>query len=167
MFSKIIEKLIHKRLYNFFDTFQMLYSPQFGFREKHSTIHALLSLTESMKLSIDNGRFGCGIFLHLQKAFDTVNHKILLGKVEHNGIRGNVLKWFNSYLTKHHQYVVVNGHKSDSLPITCGVSQGSFLKPLLFLIYMNDLPVVSKVLQCYLFADDTNIYYDANDLITL
>ena len=103
----------------------MLYPLQFSFCEKYSTIHALLSLTESIKLSIDNGKFGCGIFLDLQKAFDTVNHKILPGKLEHYGARGNVSKWFNSYLTELHQYVVVNGHVSDFLPITCGVPQGS------------------------------------------
>ena len=167
VFSKIIEKSMHKPLYNFFDTFQMPYPLQFGFREKHSTIHALLSLTESIKLSVDNGKFGCGIFLDLQKAFDTVNHKILLGKLEHYGVRGNVLRWFNSYLTEGHQYVVVNGHVSDSLLITSDVPQGSVPGPLLILIYMNDLPYVSKVLQFYLFAGDTSIYYDANDLITL
>ena len=160
-------QLMHKRLSNFFDTFQMLYPLQFGFRERHSAIHALLSLTESTRLSTDNGKFGCGIFLDLQKAFGTVNHKILLGKLEHYGVRGNVLEWFNSYLTERHKYVVVNGHISDSLPVTCGVPQWSVLGPLFFLIYMNDLPYVSKALQFYLFADDTSIYYDANDLITL
>ena len=164
VFSKIIEKLMHKRLYNFLDTFELLYPLQFGFREKHSTMHALLSLTEAIKHSIDSGNFGCGIFLDLQKAFDTVNHKILLGKLEHYGIRGTALDWFQSYLSGRQQYVVINGHISDSLPITCGVPQGSVLGPLLFLIYMNDLPNVSKVLQFYLFADDTSIYFDANEL---
>ena len=157
VFSKIIEKLMHTRLYNFLDTFEMLYPLQFGFSEKHSTMHALLSLTESIKQSIDNGKFGCGIFIDLQKAFDTVNHKILLGKLEHYGIRGTTLNWFHSYLTGRQQYVIVNGHISDSLTINCGIPQGSVLGPLLFPIYMNDLPNVSKVLRFYLFADDTSI----------
>ena len=115
--SKIIEKLIHKRLYNFLDTFELPYPLQFGFREKHSAIHALISLSESIKNSIDKEKFGCGICLDLQKAFDTVNHKILLDKLEHYGIRGNVFNWFKYYLTERQQCVVVNGHMSDSLPI--------------------------------------------------
>ena len=120
-------------------------------------MHALISLKESIKNSIDNEKFDCGIVLDLQKAFDTVNHKILLDNLEHYGIRGNVFNWFKSYLTERQQYVVVNGHVSDSLPITHGVPQRSALGPLLFLAYMNDPLSVSKALLFYLFADDTSI----------
>ena len=141
---------MYKRLYQFLDSFEILYPLQFGFREKHSTSHALLCLIETIKHSIDNGRIGCGVFLDLQKAFDTVNHRILLQKLEHYGIRGNVLSWFQSYLTGSSLYVSVNGHVSTTLPIVCGVAQGSVLGPLLFLIYVNDLVSVSKVLKFYL-----------------
>ena len=158
---------MHKRLYSFLDTYEILYSLQFGFREKHSTSTALLSLTESIKLSIDNGKFGCGISLDFKKAFDTVNHSILLQKVEHYGIRDNALQWFKSYLNERSQYVTVNGYASEMLPITCGVPQGSVLGPLLFLIYVNDLPNTSKLLRFYLFADDTSIYIDSDNLSTL
>ena len=99
---------MHNRLYKFLEKFELLYPLQFGFREKHSTTHALLSLTESIKKSIDNGKFGCGIFLGLQQAFDTVNHDILIKKLEHYGIRGNVLNWLRGRF----QYVSVNGHSS-------------------------------------------------------
>ena len=127
---------MHKRLYNFLDTYEILYPLQFGFREKHSATNALLSLTESIKLAIDNGKFGCGIFLDLQKAFDTVNHSILLQKLEHYDIRDNALQCFKSYLNERSQYVTVNGHASEMLPITCGVPQGQSLVPYYFFMSM-------------------------------
>ena len=106
-------------------------------------------------------------FIDLKKAFDTVNHSILLKKLEHYGIRGVALDWFCSYLSNRKQYVSVNGHISETLQIRCGVPQGSVLGPRLFLIYINGLPNVSKCLTFYLFADDTNIYFEASDLFAL
>lgn len=87
-----------------------------------------------------------------------MNHKILLKKLDHYGIRGIANNWFNSYLTERYQYVYLNGESSEKKTITCGVPQGSVLGPLMFLIYINDLPNISKVLDFYLFADDTNLY---------
>ena len=87
--------------------------------------------------------------------------------MEHHGVRGIALDWFTSYLSHRKQYVSVNGHTSEYLNISCGVPQGLVLRPLLFLIYINDLPSVSKYLRFHLFADDTNIYFEAKDLKTL
>ena len=124
----------------------------------------MIEITEQIKESIDSGKFGCGIFIDLKKAFDTVNHDILLKKLEHYGIRGSMLKWFESYLKGRKQYVFYNGATSSIQEITCGVPQGSVLGPLLFLLYINDLPNISDKLQFFLFADDTNIYYESKHL---
>ena len=167
IFDKIIEKLMHKRLYEFLEQHNILFENQFGFRKNNSTIYALMEITEKIKESIDNGKFGCGIFIDLKKAFDTVNHKILLTKLEHYGIRNENLKWFESYLTDRKQYVFYNGESSDLRDITCGVPQGSVLGPLLFLLYINDLPNISDKLKFFLFADDTNIYFESNDLLCI
>ena len=157
-----------KRLYEYLDNLNTFYPLQSGFRRKHSTNHALTSMTESIKSTIENGNYGCGVFMDLKKAFDTVNHSIpLKKKMEHYGIEGIALNWFTSYLSNRKQYVSVNGHTSAYLNISCGVPQGSVLGPLLFLIYINDLPNVSEHLRFYLLADDTNIYFEAKDLGTL
>ena len=156
-----------KRLYEYLYNLNTFYPLQIGFREKHSINHALISMTESIKSTTDNGNYGCGVFIDLKKAFDTVNQSILLKKMEHYGIICIALNWFTSYLSKRKQYVSVNGDTSEYLNMSCGVPQGSVLGPLLFLIYINDLPDVSKDLSFHHFADDTNIYFEAKDLGTL
>ena len=148
---------MHKRL-------NILFQNQFGFRKNNSTSFALIEITEKIKETIDNKKYGCGIFIDLRKAFDTVNHEILLRKLEHYGIRGMAQNWFKSYLTNRKQYVSLNGESSELKQIACGVPQGSCLGPLLFLLYINDLPNISEVLHFYLFADDTNIYYEADNM---
>ena len=167
VFSKIIGKLVHKRLYDFLELSDVIHPLQFGFRKKHSTAHALISLTEKIKKTIDDGNYVCGVFIDLKKAFDTVNHDILLKKLEHYGIRSVPLEWFRSYLTNRKQYVSVCGNTSETLEITCGVPQGSVLGPLLFLLYINDLPSVSRKLTFFLFADDTNIYCESSDVVDI
>ena len=125
-----------KRLYGYLESHNILYPLQFGFRQKCSTNHALIQITESIRNSIDNNEFGCGIFIDLKKAFDRVNHSILLSKLNHYGVRGKAYDWFQSYLSNREQFVCINGHKSDSLSITCGVPQGSILGPQLCFCYV-------------------------------
>ena len=158
---------MHKRVYSFLEKFNLLYKLQFGFRSKHSTSHALIHMTEAIRSALDSGFVTCGIFVDFQKAFDTVNHEILLKKLDHYGFRGAVNDWFRSYLTNRKQKVVINGFESDSKILLHGVPQGSVLGPILFLIYINDLHHCIKFCTTYHFADDTNLLNISKDYKTL
>jgi len=155
--NKILEKLIFSRLYTFLESHKCLYSLQFGFRAKHSIDHALIDITENIRNALDNKYFACGIFVDLQKAFDTVNHNILLNKLNYYGVRGITNTWMSSYLSNRSQFVSISGFESETKAIDHGVPQGSVLGPLLFLIYINDLHKAIKFSKVYHFADDTNL----------
>ena len=158
--SKLYERAMHRRIYDFLENCNVFYELQFGFRKKYSTNHALLSIVEGIKDNLDTKKFGCGVFIDLEKAFDTVNHRILLSKLEHYGIRGVENDWFRSYLTSRMQRVRLDGVTSDYLGISCGVPQGSILGPLLFLLYINDMNKAVKNYIIHHFADDTNLLCD-------
>ena len=137
-FSKIYEKIMYKYVVNFLDINNILYHNQFGFRSSHSTNHAIITLVDKVAKALDTGKIVVGVFLDLKKAFDTVDHSILLEKLYTHGLRGNIYKWFKSYLSNRKQFVAYNGKESTKKYVTHGVPQGSVLGPLLFIIYMND-----------------------------
>ena len=140
----------------------MIYSKQFGFRGNHSTNHAIISLTEHIRKLLDKGEFVCGVFVDLEKAFDTVHHEILCDKIKAYGLRGNINDLLKSYLTDRKQYVSIDGFDSDAKNVTCGVPQGSSLGPLLFLLYINDFFLCLSQTSCGHFADDLQYFIGRN-----
>lgn len=164
IFSKILERVIHNRFISFIDRHNILYKYQFGFRNQHSTNSALIVLIDKIIGAIDKNEVVIGLFLDFQKAFDTVNHEILLRKLDKYGIRGVALKWVKDYLFERKQFVNFNGVNSDCNIVKCGVPQGSILGPLLFLLYINDISNVSKILFPIIFADDTNMFIKGKSL---
>ena len=158
IFSKILERLMYNRLIDYINENKLLYKYQFGFQKGKSTYMAVLTLVDKISEALDNGDYVIGVFLDFSKASDTVDHDILLRKLEKYGIRGTALDWFTDYLSNRLQYVTYNGAKPKREIIKCGVPQGSILGPLLFLLYINELSTVSNDCFSVLFADDTNMF---------
>ena len=165
--SKILEKIVHKNVYTFLEKNKIVYASQYGFRKNRSTVNAITELVCHITNAIENKQSTLSVFLDLSKAFDTIDHNILLHKLELYGVRGLALNWFQSYLSDRKQYVLYNNVQSQTLDITCGVPQGSVLGPLLFLIYVNDIANCLTHSKLISFADDTTVFLSSkciNDL---
>ena len=156
-FSKILERIMYKRLYNHLLNQNILYRKQFGFQQGHSTEHAILQLIDQINDNLEKNYFTLGVFIDLSKPFDTVYHQILISKLKNYGIEGNNLNWFKNNLLNRKQYLNLNKYETSFGSIKCGVPQGPILGPLLSLIY--DLCNGSDILDPIMFADDTNLFY--------
>ena len=165
VFSKLLERIMFNRVYTHVASNNLLYEKQFGFQNNNSTEYAIVQLAKEIHESFDQNEFTLGVFVDLSKAFDTVNHDILLTKLEYFGLKNKYLNWFKSYLSNRQQFVSYGDkNKSNNENINCGVPQGSILGPLLFILYVNDLCNASNVLNPIMFADDTNLFVSAKDI---
>ena len=150
---------MYNRVHAYLERFNLLFINQYGFRQKHSTVDELVELTE--KNGTEQSKHKHSFFLDLKKAFDTINHGILLLKLEKYGFRGKCSEWFKSYLSQRTQRVEANGVTSSWAKIDCGVPQDSILGPLLFIVYINDLPLSCKLTEVLLFADERQNFEQA------
>ena len=156
--SKVFERIMHQQLVKHFDDNKLFYKNQYGFRTYHSTEMAVLELVDRITCALDNKHLSLGIFLDLSKAFDTLDHYILLDKLKHYGIRGTALKLFETYLLNRSQIVNFKNVISEKLAIKTGVPQGSILGPLLFIIYLNDIAQACSFFHPITYADDTALF---------
>ncbi len=165
VFSKLLERLMYNKVTSFLNSNDLLYKHQYGFREKHSTIHPIVHLLNhcAKNNNKSNPETTLATFCDLSKAFDVISHDILLKKLDRYGIRGIANQWFGSYLSERVQYVDFDGHTSMSVNIDCGVPQGSILGPLLYLIYVNDIHKACEG-QILSFADDTTAFTSHSEL---
>ena len=163
-FSKIYEKIMHERVTKFLETNRSLHEHQYGFRSGRSCEHALLTAQNTLTKALSKKQVSLLLLIDFSKAFDMVDHPILLKKLYRYGIRGTAYQWFKSYLQNREQFVSVNGVDSDKAKIKYGVPQGSILGPLLFIIYINDLPNIYNLAKFILYADDANIIVSGNTL---
>ena len=160
--SKVFEKIIANQIHHHFKSHNLYYDNQYGFRENHSTEFAALELVDRLTSELDKGKIPLNIYIDLSKAFDTVDHKILLTKLKHYGIRNTSLALLESYLSNRSQYVEIDSIKSDYQKVNIGVPQGSVLGPLLFIIYLNDIHKSSNILNFLTYADDTTLSVSLN-----
>ena len=156
--------MVHDRLYMFLEQNNAFYNYQFGFRNNHSTNHALIEITEQIRNAWNKNLFTCAVYLDLEKAFDTVNHEILSSKLKHYGIKGTSYNWFKSFLCERIQYTLIKESESSLRTVSHGVSQGSVLGPLLFILFINDMQNSVEYCKVNHYVNDTNLLLTDNSL---
>ena len=164
-FPKILERLMYNCLYKYLKENNILYEKQFGFQSGYSTSDAIIQLVDKNFDSFEKEQFTIGVFIDQSEAFDTVDHSILLKKLKRYDVTDKNLAWFQSYLSNRKQYIEIGENsKTDPKYVTCGISQGSLPAPLLFPVYVNDLPIASRLLGPIMFTNDTNLFFNHQNI---
>ena len=161
--SKIFEKVIYNQIYQYFERNNLFYTSQYGFKKKHSCEHALLETVDRILQNIDKSNDPFCVYIDLSKAFDVLNHTILLEKLKYYGFDVDAILLIQNYLNNRQQFVEFNEKSSETKVCNIGVPQGSILGPLLFLIFVNDIDNVSRLITPICYADDTTLFSNIQD----